>query len=76
MMPDVDGFAVLESVKADEATRSIPVIVVTAKTLTREERDILNRGVESLLQKAILEPEALLADIATALGRITATGDE
>jgi len=76
MMPDVDGFAVLESVKANEATRSIPVIVVTAKTLTREERDILNRGVESLLQKGILEPEALLADIATALGRITVTGDE
>jgi signal transduction histidine kinase/CheY-like chemotaxis protein/putative methionine-R-sulfoxide reductase with GAF domain len=70
MMPDVDGFAVLESVKADEATRSIPIIVVTAKDLTQEERDMLNRGVEALLQKGLYEQQELLADVVAALERI------
>jgi CheY-like chemotaxis protein len=76
MMPDLDGFAVLESIKADKATRSIPVIVVTAKTLTAEERDMLNRRVQSLLQKGIFEQEELLADVAAALERLAPVGKE
>lgn len=31
MMPDMDGWDVYQQLKADEATRNIPVIVVTAK---------------------------------------------
>ncbi len=76
MMPDLDGFAVLESIKADKTTRSIPVIVVTAKTLTVEERNTLNRRVQSLLQKGIFEQEELLADVAAALERLAAVSDE
>ena len=33
MMPDIDGFAVLENLKMNHATRDIPVVVVTAKEL-------------------------------------------
>ena len=73
MMPKVDGFAVLEAVKADEATRSIPIIVVTAKDLSEEERDFLNRGVETLLQKGLFEQQELLADVAAALERLSHT---
>ena len=69
MMSEVDGFAFLESVKADETTRSIPIIVVTAKDLTQEERDVLNRQVQALLQKGIFEQQELLADVAAALER-------
>jgi two-component system, OmpR family, response regulator VicR len=31
MMPDMDGWEVYQQIKADESTRSIPVIVITAK---------------------------------------------
>jgi len=34
MMPDIDGWDVYQQLKADEATRHIPVIVVTAKAQT------------------------------------------
>jgi CheY-like chemotaxis protein len=73
MMPEVDGFAVLEAVKSDKATRSIPIIVVTAKDLTQAERDVLNMGVEALLQKGLFEQQELLADVAAALERISGT---
>ncbi|MCP4539648.1 MAG: GAF domain-containing protein [Chloroflexi bacterium] len=74
MMPEIDGFAVLESVKMNKDTRAIPVIVVTAKTLTHEERSTLNKGVEALLQKGIFEQQELLADVSTALKQMEATG--
>ena len=32
MMPDMDGWEVYQQMKADESTRNIPVIVVTART--------------------------------------------
>jgi signal transduction histidine kinase/DNA-binding response OmpR family regulator len=73
MMPEVDGFAVLEAVKSDKVTRSIPIIVVTAKDLSQEERDTLNAGVEVLLQKGLFEQQELLADVAAALERISRT---
>lgn len=34
MMPDLDGWEVFQQMKAEEATRSIPVVVVTAKAQT------------------------------------------
>jgi len=43
---------------------------VTAKDLTQEERDMLNRGVEALLQKGLYEQQELLADVVAALERI------
>jgi len=67
----VDGFAVLEAVKADEATRSIPIIVVTAKDLSQEERDTLNNRVEILLQKGLCQQQELLAEVAAALEQMT-----
>jgi CheY-like chemotaxis protein len=70
LMPEVDGFAVLEAVKSDEATRSVPIIVVTAKDLTQEDRDRLNMRVEVLLQKGLFEQQELLEDVAAALERI------
>ncbi|MEA3396128.1 MAG: GAF domain-containing protein, partial [Chloroflexota bacterium] len=74
MMPEVDGFAVLENLKEHELTRQIPVVVVTAKELTAEEQALLNEGVESLLQKAIFDQEQLLQDVAAALRRLSFAG--
>ncbi len=67
MMPEVDGFAVLDALRADEATRDIPVIVVTAKLLTAAERDRLNGQIETLLQKGTFMDDELMDDILKAL---------
>jgi CheY-like chemotaxis protein len=70
MMPEVDGFAVLEQLKRAEETRHIPVVVVTAKELTREERSRLQQRVEALLQKGLFDQQQLLSDVAAALDRL------
>ncbi|MFP4344146.1 MAG: GAF domain-containing protein [Anaerolineales bacterium] len=71
MMPEVDGFAVLENLKANEQTRKVPVVVVTAKDLTSAERDLLHSRAESLLQKGLFDQKQLLGDVTNALKRLS-----
>ncbi len=63
MMPDVDGFAVLEALKADEEVSDVPVVVVTARELTTAERERLNGQIEMLMQKGSFTDEDLLEAI-------------
>jgi PAS domain S-box-containing protein len=51
MMPVMDGFDFLIEMRATPAWRNIPVIVVTAKDLTEEDRRILSGKVEQILEK-------------------------
>jgi PAS domain S-box-containing protein len=63
MMPEMDGFAFLEALRQQDAWRSIPVVVVTAKDLTQEDRQRLNGYVEQILQKGAYSHEELLHEI-------------
>ena len=63
MMPGTDGFAVLEAIKADEKMSDVPVIVITAKELTRAERERLSGQIEMLMQKGSFTDEELLEQI-------------
>jgi len=63
MMPEMDGFQFLRSMRAHAAWRTIPVIVVTAKELTDEDRRQLNGGVEAIVQKGGHGREELLSEI-------------
>lgn len=68
MMPEVDGFGVIEALKADERLRDIPVIVVTAQELTAAERKRLDGHVRQLLQKGTFLSTDILEEIEDILG--------
>jgi signal transduction histidine kinase/CheY-like chemotaxis protein len=53
-MPGMNGIEVLRELKADAATRDIPVVIVTSKLLTPEERDILDSQAQAVLSKEVL----------------------
>jgi CheY-like chemotaxis protein len=61
MMPEVSGFEVTATLKADPATREIPIIVLTAKDLTSEDKARLNGSVATILAKGRLDRQDLLA---------------
>ncbi len=63
MMPDIDGFGVLDALKSNEQTAEIPVIVVTAKTLTPAEKRRLQGQVHSLMQKGEFMSDDLSEEI-------------
>jgi threonine synthase len=63
MMPDVDGFSVIDTMKADLALSHIPIVVITAKELTAKERERLKTQVDLLLQKGSAIDEALVDNL-------------
>jgi len=70
MMPEIDGFAVLDQLDLNPHTRAIPVIVLTAKSLDPQEHDMLNRRVKGLLAKGGTDAEQLLSKVNALVGTI------
>ena len=63
-MPEMDGFEFLEELRTDpEWTRVPPVVVLTSKDLTQDERDFLTGQVERVVQKGTYSREALLREV-------------
>jgi signal transduction histidine kinase/CheY-like chemotaxis protein len=52
MMPEMDGFEFMDELRGRPDWQEIPVVVITAKDLTEEDRDRLNGGVERIIQKS------------------------
>jgi PAS domain S-box-containing protein len=69
VMPGTDGFEVLERLQDDPTTRTVPVIVLTAKRLSGKERERLRRRAVSLLEKSVYSAAELRRLVHLALGR-------
>ena len=69
IMPVLDGFEFLDEIRRRDEWRDIPVLVVTAKDLTAEERSRLNGDVERVLEKGAYELDELLREIGRVLPR-------
>ena len=63
MMPEMDGFQFVEQLRSREALRSVPVVVVTAKDLSQEDRERLNGYVKLIIQKGAYNREDLLGEV-------------
>ncbi|MCK4850477.1 MAG: response regulator, partial [Phycisphaerae bacterium] len=68
VMPGMSGFEVLERIRNSGRT-NLPVIVVTARSMSAEEKQRLNGQVSAILHKASLSPQQLLEQIRTQLGQ-------
>ena len=68
MMPGLSGFEVVERLKADAATRDIPIIILTAKDLTAADRATLNGHIVAVMTKAGVTRERFLAELECVLG--------
>ena len=63
MMPVMDGFEFLLEFRCRESCRAVPIIVVTAKDLTGEDRQRLQGGVEKIVEKSALTRSQLLEQV-------------
>ena len=72
MMPEVNGFDVMEALKASPDSARLPVVVVTAKTLSQEDRAQLNGHVAAVLEKSSFNHGRFLIEVRRALAQRSA----
>lgn len=66
-MPGIDGFGLVEELKLDPRTKEIPIVVVSAKDITIEERKRLNGHIEAVYQKGSLPPRRFVDEVVQVL---------
>jgi PAS domain S-box-containing protein len=63
IMPVMDGFAFLDQLPRSAPGQAIPVVVLTAKDLSKEELELLNGRVQMIAQKGSSSRDSLIRDI-------------
>jgi signal transduction histidine kinase/DNA-binding LacI/PurR family transcriptional regulator/AraC-like DNA-binding protein len=76
LMPELDGFGVMEAMQADPRLRNVPVMVLTSQVLTENAMARLNQGVAAVLGKGLFSTEETLAQIEATLSRNKKLGSE
>ncbi|MEM7033768.1 MAG: pyridoxal-phosphate dependent enzyme, partial [Chloroflexota bacterium] len=66
-LPDMDGFSILEAIKLDPTIHDTPVTILSAKSLTTEERRYLNRYTEAVWQKGEFKVDSLVNHVVETL---------
>jgi PAS domain S-box-containing protein len=67
MMPEMDGFEFLGEVRRHAEWDDVPVVVLTAKELTAEDRARLNGQVERVLRKGAAGPDDMVREVRRAV---------
>jgi CheY-like chemotaxis protein len=67
MMPEVTGFDVVAALNEHPDTARIPILVVTAKLITAEDRVALSRSVTTIMERAGPEPDRFTAEVRRAM---------
>ena len=67
MMPEVDGFDVVEALISRPETACIPVVILTAATVTPEQRERLNGFVTTVMGKAGFDSEGFVCEVRRAV---------
>jgi len=63
MMPEMDGFEFVAEIRRREGSRAIPIIVITSRDLSADDRERLNGYVQKILQKGTHGRDQLLAEV-------------
>jgi DNA-binding response OmpR family regulator len=63
IMPEMDGFQLLRHLRGSKTASGIPVLVLTGKDLTDEEKQFLKREARAFFQKGLNWQEDLLAQV-------------
>lgn len=68
MLPEMDGFEIVHRMSLNPEWRTIPVILLTARDLSHEERRALDMGTARIIQKGTFSRDELQAEMRVALG--------
>lgn len=69
LMPEVSGFDVVERLKQEWKTAAVPILVLTSKVLTDEDRRLLDGHVQKIMEKSRFDHGNFISEVRRALGR-------
>jgi CheY-like chemotaxis protein len=69
MMPEVSGFDVVTALNTDSRTRDIPIIILTARDVSSEDRQKLNSDVVAIVEKSGFNPDEFISEVKRAIGK-------
>ncbi len=70
MMPELDGFQLLDMIRNSPDWQHLPVVILTSKELNRSEYEFLNSRVEHVFQKGSYSRDELLTELSEAMLKI------
>jgi CheY-like chemotaxis protein len=73
LMPEMDGFAVVEALRADPDVAGVPIVVLTSKDMTAADRERLHGRISLLAQKGTFRQDQL-ADVLARLSAAPGAG--
>ena len=76
LMPVMDGFEFLEALRKREDWRDIPVLVITSKDITQQEKQVLQERVVTIFQKGAYTRAELLDQVSSAIRQFVTKHDE
>jgi len=68
MMPKIDGFQVLDTAKADDDLRDIPIVVLTNLSTSEDAQKVTGKGAAGIMVKSDTEPNAVVEKADEILG--------
>ena len=74
MMPEMDGFEFAEKLREKKEWLDIPVVVITAKDLTKEDHSRLKGNVEAIMQKGSYSKDELLSEVGNRIKKLKEKG--
>jgi CheY-like chemotaxis protein len=76
LMPDVDGFAVVEQLRADPVVGDVPIVVLTSKDMTPADHERLSGQISYLAQKGMVPSTELVELVGRVAGAHAGVGEE
>jgi PAS domain S-box-containing protein len=68
MMPEITGFDVVATLRDNSETEAIPIVILTAKVLSEEDRQLLTGRVANVLEKRTFDTSQFLSEVRINLG--------
>jgi CheY-like chemotaxis protein len=69
MMPEVNGFDVVDALKLDPRTATIPIIILTAQSVSAKERALLGDDVQQVMEKSGFQHDQFVSEVRLAMAQ-------